>query len=109
MIKKENRDDSNTRISSQPYTVNLDNSNYILKKEVLVRNVEEKILRMKRWYSPKLKILSFLNGKLELKCTHQNSSENLTVLIEKDKLRISCSCNTEPKCYVFMPTKYWTI
>ena len=101
MIKKENRDESNNRVSSHPYTVYLDNSNYILNKEVLLRNAEEKILRMKRWYSPKLKVLSFSNGKLELKCTHQDSSENLTVLIEKDKLRISCSCNTEVQMLCF--------
>ena len=104
MDKQKNKTKSvsdNTRNSSEFYTLKLDNENYILTKEVIINNVEEKILRMKRWYSPKLKILSFSNGKLELNCTHQDSSENLTILIEKDKLQISCSCYTEVQMLCF--------
>ena len=93
--------DPGNRRASDPYTIHLDNDNYILTQEILVKNVEEKLLRVRRWYYPKLKLVSFLKGKLELKCSHEESSEILTILVEKDKLHVSCSCNTEASMLCF--------
>jgi hypothetical protein len=89
------------RKASDPYTIYLDNDNYILTQEVLAKNVEGKLLRSRRWYYPKLKLLSFSMGKLELSCTHQASSETLTILVENDKLHVSCSCNGEVSMLCF--------
>src|ERR1700741_4205882 len=89
------------RTSSDFYTIHLHNSNYILSKDVLKENIEEKILRSKRWYFPILKLLSFKESCLELKCDHQKVSHVLKIRIEKDKFHVSCSCNekVEKLCF----------
>jgi len=88
-------DDHKTRKASDFYTINLENEQFILKKETLIKNVDQKILRSRQWYNPKFKFLSFKTGRLELECNQKDSTNILAILVEKDKLQVSCSCNTE--------------
>jgi len=83
------------RNATEPYTMQLDNEDYMLTGEVLKRNVESRTQKSRDWPLPKLRFISFKDGKLELRNTCNKISFLLTILIEKDKLNVSCSCGSQ--------------
>jgi hypothetical protein len=83
------------RRSSDPYTINLDNQEYILTEEILKQNVSRQVLNQRIWHYPDLKFTSFTGGFLELKNACLNICHKLIIYIEKDRLKIHCSCDEE--------------
>ena len=80
---------------SDPYAIHLDNEEYTLTEEILQVNVDSRTLKQRTWHFPDLKFISFNDGTLELQNTYNNISHKLTIVIEKSKLQVSCSCDTE--------------
>ena len=86
---------SNKRRATDLYTIYLDNEEYNLTEEILKENADSPTLKQRNWNFPDLKFISFNHGKLELQNTYYNISHKLTIVIEKNNLKVTCSCNTE--------------
>lgn len=84
----------NNHPANIPYIIQLDNDYYGLTQEMINQNVDAKTRRRKDWQHVKLQFLSLENGVLQLAVTSPQDKERfeLTVVIEKDKLQVSCSC-----------------
>ncbi|WP_298736132.1 hypothetical protein [uncultured Chitinophaga sp.] len=83
------------RISSEPFTIHLDNEPYILTDDALKRQIDERLQRKREWFYPKLKFISMVDTILKMQLTFRDVSHEMTVGIERDKLHISCTCGQQ--------------
>ena len=81
------------RLSSEPYVIALDNENSDLITPVLDQHGDLKIAKKRKWDFPTIEVTSYKDGMVQLKATSDKESYIISVLVEKDKLHISCSCN----------------
>jgi hypothetical protein len=81
------------RSASEPYTIHLENEPYILSREALTKQVDERLQRKREWFYPKLKFVSMEDTTLKMRLTCRDISHEMTISIEPDKLHIACSCN----------------
>jgi len=81
------------RNSTELYTIRLARSNYVLTEWDLNCNIDIDTLTYKHWTDPELKELSHQGNRLEYSNASDGVRYILTVLIERNKLDVSCSCN----------------
>jgi hypothetical protein len=94
-VRNEREGDPNMlRSASDPFTIYLEES-YIITSEILQIQVDTRMYRKTSWYFPTLKFVSFEQGTLKLLNSHRNVSYEMAILIEKDKLYVSCSCGLQ--------------
>lgn len=91
-MAKAKKEDLQLRNAADFYIIPLENDHYTLTEEALKRCVDNRTLKATGWFYPILKFLSFKDGKLELLNTNDKVSYKLSILIEKDKLHVACSC-----------------
>ncbi len=84
----------NLRSSSEAFIFHTGNDPYVLTEESFKKQVDSDLPRSRSWHWPKIKLLSFTDGVVKLRLTHEESHYEMTVKIEEFKLSCSCSCNT---------------
>ena len=87
---KPNKDD--WRNSTEPYTILLDNSNYIFDEAALSFHIDSHTLQYKQWDNPTLELLSDKDGILEFSNSNYKVRYLLTVRVESNQLHVSCDC-----------------
>lgn len=90
--KKQDVGNLQLRNAADFYAIHLENDHYTLTDEALKKCVDPRTLKAHGWFYPTLKFVSFKGGKLELFNTSNKVSYKLYIVVEKDKLHISCSC-----------------
>lgn len=91
--KRGNKDDKQQlRNAADYYTIFLENENYVLTDEVLKKSVDSRTMKTSGWFYPNLKFSSFKDGRLELINSSNKISYKLSILVEKDNLKVACSC-----------------
>lgn len=91
-MAKAKKEDLQLRNAADFYIIPLENDHYALTEEALKKCVDSRTLKAAGWFYPTLKFISFKDGKLELSNTNDKVSYKLSILIEKDKLHVACSC-----------------
>ncbi len=93
-MKNEPTLNNDLRNANELYTIHLDNNDYELTQSVIDENVDLKTRRKKNWQSVKLQFLSFESGVLRISAAslHDKEKFDLTILVEPNKLHVSCSC-----------------
>lgn len=90
--KRGNNDDEQLRNAADFFTIFLENDNYVLTDEVLKNSVDSRTMKISGWFYPNLKFSSFKDGRLELINSSNKISYKLSILVEKDNLKVACSC-----------------
>lgn len=90
--KKQDATNLQLRNAADFYIVPLENDQYILTGEALKKCIDPRTLKAHGWFYPTLKFISFKDGKLELLNSSNKVSHKLSIIIEKDKLHVACSC-----------------
>lgn len=85
------------RLSSTPFTIHLDDEPYILTKTAIEDQLDTDIQRSKENFFPTIKLLSQSGTTLLLQLTDQKIVQQMTVMIEPDKIQVSCNCNSKVK------------
>jgi hypothetical protein len=90
--KRPNKDDEQLRNAADFYTIFLENDHYILTDEVLKKSVDSRTMKISGWFFPNLKFSFFKDGRLELINSSNKISYKLSILVERDNLKVACSC-----------------
>ncbi|WP_133176966.1 hypothetical protein [Terrimonas sp.] len=89
---------NNLHSSSEPFTLYLDDEPYILTKSAIKEQLDPGIQRSKEAFWPShIKLLSQSGQTLILQLKDKKTVQQITVLMEPDKLQFSCNCNTMVK------------
>lgn len=81
-----------SRKSDEFYTIEYDNNEGFLTRDVLENNFEKKGYKRHSWFYPTQSILSYDNGVLKINTTSNEEAYILTLQVATDKLRVACSC-----------------
>lgn len=79
--------------ASTPFVLHLSDEPYILTQHDLETQADERVRRSRKWFCPTVRLLSFTRNNvcIALKCGALTYT--MTVVVEPDKLHLSCSCN----------------
>lgn len=83
------------RLASDVYTIHLDNEQCILTSDVLIANTANNVIKSKEMFYATLKFMSFTTGVLQLKATYGHQFFIISILPEKDRLKVSCTCGKQ--------------
>ncbi|HVT84423.1 MAG TPA: hypothetical protein VHD35_04430 [Chitinophagaceae bacterium] len=83
------------RNSSCIFAIPLGRDDYFLTREALHASVDSGLLKKRGWHFPQLKFISFRRGRIRIKNSYEGVSYDLTVIAERDKLHVACSCGSQ--------------
>jgi hypothetical protein len=83
------------RDACDPYTIPFEGHPFYLTTEGLEAHTDKRDLKYQRFHYPEIKFISLQGGLLELSSTCDKVTCAIKLLIEKDKLQVSCSCGQE--------------
>ncbi|MBS4065001.1 MAG: hypothetical protein KGZ74_10610 [Chitinophagaceae bacterium] len=82
-----------TRLSSQPFMIQLPGNNYVIDPDELVTQLDQKLLKKKTWFSPHIRFQSLRGNLLVLHLSFQEQQYVLHIVVEPGRLTVRCSCN----------------
>jgi hypothetical protein len=83
------------RNAATAYTIPLGRDDYFLTRDALHAGVDSSLLKKRGWHFPHLKFISFRRGRIKFRNSYEGESYDLTVMVEKDKLHVACSCGSQ--------------
>lgn len=93
MRKRSSETGDNRRLSSIPFIIHLQDEPYVLTRTELLEQVDKAVQLSRKWFYPSIQLISFEGATVTLQLSDTPKIQVMTVVVEQDRLHLSCDCN----------------